>query len=551
MLSDIEIARSAKPKKIGEIARLIGYSTEEIELYGHYKAKVPCDLSAAKGKLVLVTAMNPTPFGEGKTTVSIGLADAIRLRGKNAVLALREPSLGPVFGIKGGACGGGYSQVIPMEDINLHFTGDFHAITSANNLLSAVIDNHIYQGNALDIQEVIFTRCEDMNDRALRSIEIGVGGGTNGVPRKEGFVITAASEIMAILCLATSMKNLKERLGNILVGYNSQRKPVYARDLNAQNSMAVLLKDAIKPNLVQTLEGTPALVHGGPFANIAHGCNTVIATKTALARSEYTITEAGFGAELGAEKFLDIKCRLNGFTPSCVVLVVTIRSIKYNAGLVGEEIGKPNADALKKGFANVRRHIENLKGFGQRVVVAVNRFPTDTEEEMKLVEELAAAEGVCAVPTENFSKGGRGALLLAEAVERTCENAPGAVRFTYALTDTIKDKMVAVATKIYRAGNVIFSDTAKKRLAEMENDDTLKELPVCIAKTQYAFSSDATALGAPTDFDFEVRDLQARTGVGFIVAVCGKIMLMPGLPAAPNALKIDIDANSGEIYNLS
>lgn len=550
MLSDMEIARNAHPLPVMTVAEKLGYSPDEVECYGRYKAKVPYTEGVKRGKLILVTAMNPTPLGEGKTTVSISLADALNRIGKNATLALREPSLGPVFGIKGGACGGGYAQVIPMEEINLHFTGDFHAITSANNLLSALIDNHIHFGNALRIEEVIWRRCLDLNDRALREVEVGLGGSANGVPRRDGFTITAASEIMAILCLADSLEDLKRRIGNITIGYGEGGKAVRARDLHAEESMTVLLKEALKPNLVQTLEGTPAYIHGGPFANIAHGCNSILATRAALTHSDYTVTEAGFGAELGGEKFLDIKCRKAGIAPDCVVLVVTARSLKFNGGAAKEEAAEENIAALKKGFANVRRHIENLKRFNERVIVAVNRFATDTEAELSEIKALCAECGTEAVLCEGFARGGEGACALAEKVVSYCDAPAPEIAYTYPSDASLEEKIYAVATKIYGAGRVEFTPAAKQRLAKIASDEEFREYPVCIAKTQYSFSSDDKALGAPEGFTFEVRDLIPRTGAEFVVVVCGKILLMPGLGVSPNTERIRIDTSNGEVAGL-
>ena len=550
MLSDIEIARKAHPLPVVTVAEKLGYSPDEVECYGKFKAKVPLTEGVKRGKLILVTAMNPTPLGEGKTTVSISLADALNRLGRNAALALREPSLGPVFGIKGGACGGGYAQVIPMEVINLHFTGDFHAITSANNLLSALIDNHIHFGNALGIKEVIWRRCLDLNDRALREVEVGLGGSVNGVPRRDGFTITAASEIMAILCLADSLEDLKRRIGNVTIGYGERGKVIRARDLHAEESMTVLLKEALKPNLVQTLEGTPAYVHGGPFANIAHGCNSILATRAALTHSDYTVTEAGFGAELGGEKFLDIKCRKAGIAPDCVVLVVTARSLKFNGGISKEEAAKENVEALEKGFANVRRHIENLKKFNERVIVAINRFATDTEAELDMIKKLCAENDTEAAVAEGFSYGGAGALALADKVTEYCDKAKREINYMYALDASIAEKITAVATKVYGAKEVKFSDEAKRVLERLNADGEVKNYPVCIAKTQYSFSSDDKALGAPDGFTFEVRDVIPRTGAEFVVAVCGKILLMPGLGASPNTERITIDTSSGEVNGL-
>jgi len=492
--------------------------------------------------------MNPTPLGEGKTTVSIGLADGLRKIGKKSVLALREPSLGPVFGVKGGACGGGYSQVIPMEDINLHFNGDFHAITYANNLLSSLIDNHIMQGNELKIDKVFWRRCIDLNDRALRNVTVAKGGGKNGVEREDGFNITAASEVMAILCLANSFADLKKRLGDILIGLDKDGKEIFARDLNAQDAMAILLKDAIFPNLVQTLEGTPAFVHGGPFANIAHGCNTVAATRLALSLSEYTVTEAGFGAELGAEKFFDIKCRYAKLNPSAVVLVVTLRSIKYNANVAKENTAEPDAESLKKGFCNVERHLKNLRDvFNQNVVVAINRFPTDTDDEVALLKSLCENLGSPCVVSNGFSKGGLGCVDLAKAVVTASESAKE-LTFSYPLDASVKDKILAVATKIYGASTVSYSPSAEKTIANL--DEKYTKMPICIAKTQYSFSSDANQLGAPTDFNFEVKEVLIRAGAGFLVVQCGDILLMPGLSKIPQASKMAIDENTLEISGL-
>ena len=538
MLSDIEIARNAKPRPIADIAASLGYSPEDIEPYGKFKAKVPLPSSdQGRAKLILVTAMNPTPLGEGKTTVSIGLADGMRKLSLNACLALREPSLGPVFGIKGGACGGGYAQVIPMEDINLHFTGDFHAITSANNLLSALIDNHIKFGNALGIKEVIWRRCLDLNDRALRVVQVGLGGPVNGVPREDGFVITAASEIMAVLCLASSLSDLDGR-------------EIRARDLRAEESMTVLLRDALRPNLVQTLEGTPAFVHGGPFANIAHGCNSVIATRAAMQHADYVVTEAGFGAELGGEKFLDIKCRKAGLTPSCVVLVVTARSLKFNGGVPKAEAAKENIEALKKGFVNVKRHLNNLKRFSQRVVVAINRFYADTDAELDALAALCRECGADAVVTEGFAKGGEGAKALAEKVAKLCALPAPHVAFAYPDDAPVEEKIAAVAKNVYGAGSVSWSEEALAHLQKIKSNPEYARYPVCIAKTQYSFSCDEKALGAPEGFDFLVRDVIPRAGAEFIVVIGGNMLLMPGLGASPNTDRITIDTETGEIDGL-
>ena len=549
MLSDIEITHQTKLEHISKVAAKLGLNEDELELYGKFKAKISPRLGSSNSKLILVTATNPTPYGEGKTTMSIGLADALNSLNKKVCLALREPSLGPVFGIKGGAAGGGYSQLAPMEDLNLHFTGDFHAITSANNLISAMIDNSLYQENPLKIEKILWKRCMDMNDRALRFITVGQGGKTDGVPREDGFNITAASEIMAVLCLATSLSDLKERVANIMVAYDSDKKPIYVRDLGCEDAVCILLKDAIKPNLFQTLEHTPTLVHGGPFANIAHGCNSVIATKTALNLADYVITEAGFGSELGAEKFLDIKCRIAEIKPSAVVLVSTIRSLKYNGEANKDEITKPDMNALKKGIENLGGHIENLKvKFGQNVVVALNKFGFDTDEEINFVKEYCRELGVEVAVCENFLKGGKGALELAELVLKACDK-PSKISFTYDMNDDTKTKIEKVAKEIYGAGEVVFEEAALKKL-EMIKELNLSHLPVCIAKTQYSFSDDAKLLGRAKGFTFSVKDLDIRTGAGFIVAVCGKIMLMPGLPKVPAAVNMKIDAD-GKIDGLS
>ena len=550
MLSDIEIARNSHPLPVTEIAARLGYAADEIEPYGKFKAKVPLPSGTGGAKLILVTAMNPTPLGEGKTTVSIGLADGMRRIGLNACLALREPSLGPVFGIKGGACGGGYAQIVPMEDINLHFTGDFHAVTSANNLLSALIDNHIKFGNSLHIKEVIWRRCLDLNDRALRVVEVGLGGSANGVPREDGFVITAASEIMAVLCLATSLADLKRRLGNIVIGYDDEGKEVRARDLKAEESMTVLLRDAIRPNIVQTLEGTPAYVHGGPFANIAHGCNSIIATRAAMQHADYVVTEAGFGAELGGEKFLDIKCRKAGLRPACVVLVVTARSLKFNGGVPKAEAAAENVAALEKGFDNVKRHLNNLKSFGQRVVVAINRFFSDSDAEIARLKELVRECGAEAVVTEGFAKGGAGAEELARKVADICALPERDVSFAYSDSDSVREKVAAVAKKIYGAGSVSWSPAALAHLEKIESHPEYARYPVCIAKTQYSFSCDEKALGAPEGFDFSVRDVIPRAGAEFIVVLGGNMLLMPGLGASPNTDRITIDTETGEIDGL-
>ena len=536
MLSDREIEASAKPQNIVKIGAKLGLGEEALDTFGKLKAKIEPRLGSAPGaNLILVTATNPTPYGEGKTTVTVGLSDGLARIGKRVCAALREPSLGPVFGIKGGATGGGYSQVTPSEDINLHFNGDFHAITSANNLIAAMLDNHIHHGNALNIDpaRVVFKRCMDMNDRSLREIEIGLEK-SNKFTRKDGFVITAASEIMAILCLATDLKNLKERVENIVVAYDKDGGLVRAKSLNCADAVCVLLKEAIKPNLVQTLEGTPVLIHGGPFANIAHGCNSVIATKTALNLASYVVTEAGFGAELGAQKFLDIKCRTAGLAPKCVVLVSTIRSLKYNGGCDKDGISQPNLDALKLGGENLKAHIENLKNFNQNVIVALNKFATDTDEEIAHVRALCEESGAEFSLCEGFLKGSEGTEDLAKKVAQICEKPAREINFTYESADPVKTKIEKIATKIYGAKDVVFSPRAQEDLAEISRLG-FESMPVCIAKTQYSFSSDAKLLGRPKGFSFEVSALEIRGGAGFIVAVSGSTMLMPGLPKVPAA----------------
>lgn len=551
MLSDIEIARSVKALPITEVAEKLGVTVGEVECYGRNKAKLDLAPRAAKGRLILVTAINPTPYGEGKTTVSIGLADGLSGIGENVCLALREPSLGPVFGLKGGATGGGRAQVIPMEEINLHFNGDFHAITTANNLLSAMIDNHIKQGLTpeIDPERVEWKRCMDMNDRALREIECGLGGEINGTPRKDGFNITAASEIMAILCLSKDLADMKRRLGNILVGYSKDGKAVFAKDIRAADAMAISLKEALKPNLVQTLEGTPAIIHGGPFANIAHGCNSVIATKAALSLADFVVTEAGFGADLGAEKFFDIKCRLNGFDPDCVVLVATCRSLKYNGGVSKDEIGKPNLAALKTGAVNLLGHIDNIRNvFGKKVVVAVNKFVTDSPEELDFILKTARDAGAEAVVCEGWEKGGAGCEELARTVAAAVRGNTDKLKFSYDLDMSVEDKITAVATKVYGAKNVVLSAAAKDKIKEIESLG-FRNLPVCIAKTQYSFSQDATKLGRPTGYEFFVRDIEIRAGAEFLVVVAGDIMLMPGLPKVPAAANMKIE-DDGTVYGL-
>ncbi len=555
MLSDIEIAQQAKMLKIGSIAENLGISEDDIEPYGHYKAKLSEALytktaSDKDGKLILVTAINPTPAGEGKTTMSVGLAEAMAKIGKNAVLALREPSLGPVFGIKGGAAGGGYAQVVPMEDINLHFTGDMHAITAANNLLCALLDNHMQQGNALGIDQrrIMIDRCMDMNDRALRNIIAGLGGKVNGVPRQDSFRITVATEVMAILCLASDLTDLKERLGRILVAYTYDGKPVYARDLGAQGAMTALLKDALKPNLVQTLENTPAIMHGGPFANIAHGCNSIRATKLALKLGDYCIREAGFGAELGAEKFFDIKCRFAGLKPSCAVLVATIRALKYNGGVPKAELTAENTEALKKGIVNLKTHIENIHKFRVPVVVAINRFYTDTDAEIAVIKDFCKEMGVEVSLAEVFAKGGEGGKDLAEKVCRTIDEGRADFKPLYDEKLPIKEKIETIAREIYRADGVQYTSQAEKAIKEIEGLG-FDRIPVCVAKTQYSLSDDPNKLGKPENFMITVRDVKLSAGAGFVVALTGDIMVMPGLPKAPAALKIDCD-NDGNISGL-
>lgn len=552
--SDIEIAQSAKLRPITEIAKAAGIGEKHLEVYGRYKAKVDFSYLAENtrknGRLILVTAITPTPAGEGKTTTTIGLADGLKRIGKSAAVALREPSLGPVFGVKGGAAGGGYAQVVPMEDINLHFTGDFHAIGAANNLLAAMTDNHIYQGNALGIdpRRITWRRCVDMNDRQLRRIVNGLGGKTGGVPREDGYDITVASEIMAVFCLASSLKDLKKRLSAIVVGYTYDGKPVTAGDLKAQGAMAALLKDALKPNLVQTLEGTPAFVHGGPFANIAHGCNSVLATKAALATADYAVTEAGFGADLGAEKFFDIKCRLAGLKPSAVVLVATVRALKMHGGLDKKELNKEDLSAIEKGLPNLVRHLRNIKEvFGLPVVVAINKFPTDTEAEIKLVAEKCKALGANAVLSDVWAKGGAGGETLAKEVVKLCEEK-SELKFAYEPTDSIEDKISAVAKKVYGGDGAEFTAEAKKQIKTLE-ELGFGDLPVCIAKTQYSFSDDAKKLGAPEGFKITVRSVKVSAGAGFAVALTGDIMTMPGLPAVPAAEKVDVD-DDGKITGL-
>ena len=554
-LSDIEIAQNAKMEPITEIAKTAGIPEDYLEQYGKYKAKI--DLSLLKdskkenGKLILVTAITPTPAGEGKTTTTIGLADGMRQIGENVCVALREPSLGPVFGIKGGAAGGGYAQVVPMEDINLHFTGDFHAIGAANNLLAAMLDNHIHQGNALgiDVRRITWKRCVDMNDRQLRFVTDGLGGRVNGVPREDGFDITVASEIMAVLCLSSSITDLKERLSKIIVGYTFNDEPVTAGQLNASGAMAALLKDALKPNLVQTLEGTPALVHGGPFANIAHGCNSVTATKMAMKLADYAITEAGFGADLGAEKFLDIKCRMAGLTPSAVVMVATVRALKMHGGLDKKALGEENLTALEKGIPNLLKHVSNIKTvYKLPCVVAINRFPTDTDNEIEFIIEKCKELGVNVVLSNVWADGGKGGIELAKEVVRLCNEEKGDFTFSYELDGTIEEKIEAVVKKVYGGDGVVLTPNAKKQAAKLA-EMGFQNCPICVAKTQYSFSDDPTKLGAPTGFTVTVKNIKISAGAGFIVVLTGDIMTMPGLPKAPAAEQIDIDED-GTITGL-
>ena len=555
MKNDIEIAQSAKMEPIINIAKKIGLGEGDIELYGKYKCKISLDAikrleNNKDGKLVLVTAINPTPAGEGKSTVTVGLGQALNKIGKNTVIALREPSLGPVFGIKGGAAGGGYAQVVPMEDINLHFTGDMHAITSANNLLCAAIDNHIHQGNLLriDSRRIVFKRVMDMNDRALRNIVVGMGGKINGFLREDGFMITVASEIMAILCMASDLEDLKERMGNILIAYNLDGEPVYAKELEIEGAMALLMKDAIKPNLVQTLENTPAIIHGGPFANIAHGCNSIIATKTALKMSDITITEAGFGADLGAEKFLDIKCRYGNLNPDCVVLVATIRALKHHGGVKKDELNISNVDALNKGMKNLEKQIENIKTYGVPVVVAINKFITDSDEEGKAIEDFCKNIGVEVSLTEVWEKGGEGGIDLANKVIKTMENEPSNFKMIYDSEESIKDKILKIVQTIYGGKGVNYTPQALKQIAEIEKFN-LDKLPICMAKTQYSLSDNPSLLGRPENFDITIKEVRVSNGAGFIVVLTGDVMTMPGLPKVPAANRMDIKDN-GEIVGL-
>ncbi|WP_311409479.1 formate--tetrahydrofolate ligase [Lancefieldella parvula] len=551
--SDIEIAQSSEMLPIFEVAKRAGISEDLLEPYGRYKAKLDARALAdrpLRGKLVLVTAINPTPAGEGKTTTSVGLADALTSLGQSAMLALREPSLGPVFGVKGGAAGGGYAQVVPMEDINLHFTGDFHAIGAANNLCAAMLDNHIKQGNSLNIdpRRIVWKRCVDMNDRQLRNVVDGLGGIADGMPRQDGFDITVASEVMAVFCLASGIKDLKERLGRMVIAYTYDRKPVTVSDIHAEGAMTALLKDAIQPNLVQTLEHTPALVHGGPFANIAHGCNTVEATKTALRLADYVVTEAGFGADLGAEKFLDIKCRATGLAPSAVVLVATVRALKYNGGVAKADLNQQNVEALKEGIPNLLRHVDNIQTvYGLPVVVAINAFPTDTAEELALVEEECKKRGVNVVLSEVWAKGGKGGQALAEEVMRLCQTE-SKLTFAYDVKESLKQKITDIATKIYHADGVEFTPSAAKQLQQLE-ELGFGELPICMAKTQYSFTDDQTKLGAPENFKITVREVRVSAGAGFVVCLTGSIMTMPGLPKVPAAEHIDV-LDDGRIVGL-
>lgn len=550
MLSDIEIAQNAEMLHIRDIAEKAGITEENLEFYGKYKAKITAEAikraeENENGKLILVTAINPTPAGEGKTTVTIGLGDALSGMGKKTFIALREPSLGPVMGVKGGAAGGGYSQIVPMEDINLHFTGDMHAITAANNLLAAMLDNHIQKGNLLniDLTNIVWKRCMDMNDRALRNVVVGLGGKINGIPREDGFMITVASEIMAILCLASDVSDLKKRLGEIIVAYTYGGEPVKAKDLKAEGALAALLKDAIKPNLVQTLEHTPCFVHGGPFANIAHGCNSVQATKLAVKLGDYAITEAGFGADLGAEKFMDIKCRMSGLRPDAVVIVATVKALKYNGGVAKDELKAENVDALRKGIVNLGKHIENMQSFGTPVVVALNRFNTDTEAELTAVIDKCAEYGVKCALCEVFAKGSEGGRELAEYVLEAIETTTAEYHPVYDIEDTIENKINAVVTKIYGGDGVTFSAKAKKAIKKFE-ELGLDKKPVCIAKTQYSLSDNASLLGRPSGFKVNIKTIRISNGAGFIVAEAGDIMTMPGLPKVPAAENIDIDENS-------
>lgn len=555
MKSDIQIAQEAKMEPIVKVAEKIGLKDDDIELYGKYKCKISLDVykknkDKKDGKLILVTAINPTPAGEGKSTVTVGLGQALNKIGKNAIIALREPSLGPVFGIKGGAAGGGYAQVVPMEDINLHFTGDMHAITAANNLLAAAIDNHIHQGNTLriDSRRILFKRVMDMNDRALRNVVVGMGGKINGFLREDGFMITVASEIMAILCMASSLSDLKERVGNILIGYNLDGNPVLAKELEVEGAMAMLMKDAIKPNLVQTLENTPAIIHGGPFANIAHGCNSIMATKMALKLADITVTEAGFGADLGAEKFLDIKCRYGELKPDAVVLVATIRALKHHGGVKKDELNIENVDALKLGVKNLEKQIENIEGYGIPVVVAINKFITDSKAEVEYLKEFCASKGVMVSETEVWEKGGEGGVDLAEKLVKVMEERPSKFKVLYDSEEAIKDKILKIAQNIYGATDVVYTNAALKQIGEIEKFN-MDKLPICIAKTQYSLSDNPSLLGRPENFSITVKEVRVSNGAGFIVVLTGDIMTMPGLPKVPAANKMDINED-GSIVGL-
>lgn len=555
MKSDIQIAQEAKMEPIVKIAEKLNLNEDDIELYGKYKCKISLDVldknkNKEDGKLVLVTAINPTPAGEGKSTVTVGLGQALCKTGKKAIIALREPSLGPVFGVKGGAAGGGYSQVVPMEDINLHFTGDMHAITTANNLLCAAIDNHIHQGNVLriDSRRIIFKRVMDMNDRALRNIVVGMGGKVNGFLREDGFMITVASEIMAILCLATSLSDLKERMGNILIAYDLDGNPVYAKQLEVQGAMALLMKDAVKPNLVQTLENTPAIIHGGPFANIAHGCNSIVATKMALKLGEVVVTEGGFGADLGAEKFLDIKCRYGDLNPNCIVVVATMRALKHHGGVKKEELNIPNVEALARGIVNLEKQIENMKKYNVPVVVAINKFVTDSEEEIQFIKDFCEKLNVRVALSDVWAKGGEGGLELANIVNEVLDNEQSNFKVLYDENNSVKDKILTIAREIYGARDVVYTPAANRQIAELEKFE-LDKLPICMAKTQYSLSDNPTLLGRPENFDITVKEVRVSNGAGFIVVLTGDIMTMPGLPKVPAANKMDILEN-GEIIGL-
>lgn len=555
MKSDIQIAQEAKMEPIVKIAEKLNLNEDDIELYGKYKCKISLDVldkskNKEDGKLVLVTAINPTPAGEGKSTVTVGLGQALCKTGKKAIIALREPSLGPVFGVKGGAAGGGYSQVVPMEDINLHFTGDMHAITTANNLLCAAIDNHIHQGNVLriDSRRIIFKRVMDMNDRALRNIVVGMGGKVNGFLREDGFMITVASEIMAILCLATSLSDLKERMGNILIAYDLDGNPVYAKQLEVQGAMALLMKDAVKPNLVQTLENTPAIIHGGPFANIAHGCNSIVATKMALKLGEVVVTEGGFGADLGAEKFLDIKCRYGDLNPNCIVVVATMRALKHHGGVKKEELNIPNVEALARGIVNLEKQIENMKKYNVPVVVAINKFVTDSEEEIQFIKDFCEKLNVRVALSDVWAKGGEGGLELANIVNEVLDNEQSNFKVLYDENNSVKDKILTIAREIYGARDVVYTPAANRQIAELEKFE-LDKLPICMAKTQYSLSDNPTLLGRPENFDITVKEVRVSNGAGFIVVLTGDIMTMPGLPKVPAANRMDILEN-GEIIGL-